>query len=809
MLIRLFIFVRLLIDPAPSMPPRALRFRALRYACVLLLLAAWPALAPAPLAQDTNGADTSGAARLTLEAIHDSDELSPESFQGGRWAEEGPVVTYIETENDSVTHLMRYNLETGERTRLIDGSALRAEDVGRLIQIEDYQYSADESAVLLYTDSERVWRLNTKGFYYVYDLAEETLTPVADREAGFQMFAKFGPQGEHVAFVRERDLYLVDLSTMEETALTDSGSEGGIINGTSDWVYEEEFGLRDGFRWSPDGQYIAFFQFDESATRDFVMADLREQYPTLERFRYPKAGEQNSEVRVGVIDVTSEARAPRFFDTNTWNAGGERTEYIPQMDWTPAVGGDYHVWMFRMNRDQNDLDVLYGAPASLELTTVLEEESDTWIEVETGFSDLDVGQLTYLDDGERFAWISERDGYRHLYLYERDGTLLRQMTAGEWDVTDFHGVDEAEGTFYFTATRESPLERHLYRAALGDEGAPERITEEEGWHAVNMSGDLSYYIDTFSEFLVPPRVTLHAAADGAQRAVLEGNEALRERLAGYDLPEPEFMQVPGADGTPLNAWMLRPRGFDEAQSYPLLMYVYGGPGSQTVRKAWNGTRQLWHAYLAAERGFVVVSVDNRGTGARGKAFKSVPYEQLGVPEAADQIAAAQHLRALPYIDDERIGIWGWSYGGFMTLNSMLMGEGPETFAAGAAVAPVTDWRQYDTIYTERYMSTPQNNPEGYEEGSPITYADRLRPEQELLIVHGGLDDNVHLQNAVHMAAALQEAGKQFEMMVYPGRNHGIYGGNTRLHLFTGLTQFLVEELKQEPVTTTAAAPARQ
>ncbi|GAB5520468.1 MAG: S9 family peptidase [Rhodothermales bacterium] len=739
---------------------------------------------------------------LTLDAIHNSATFVGESFEGGRWAAEGPVITFIEFDQASqTTDLVSFNLETEQRTTLIDGSRLLAADVARPIYIEDYAYSADGTKVLLYTDSERVWRLNTKGFYYLYDTASGDLQPIASRADGYQMFAKLDPAGERVAFVRNRDLFVVDLETMTETRLTNNGAPGGIINGTSDWVYEEEFGLRDGWQWSPDGRYLAFFQFDETNTREFAMTDLREQYPTYERFRYPKAGETNSEVRIGVIDMTTQAT--RFFDTKTWQAGGERYEYISQIGWTPEVDGAHQVGMLRLNRDQNRVDLLYGHPATGEVTTVLEEREPTWIEVENGFSSQSsVGKITYLRDGQHFVWQSETDGYLHLQVYTNQGERRGSFTSGEWEVTEFHGVDEENGLAYFTAAKDSALERHLYRTSyrFGDGGLtvgePMKITDARGTHRINMSSDLRYYIDSHSSAAKPTTVTLHRA-DGAQLDVLEDNSDLILTLADHALPTPEFTTVPGAGGTPLNAYLIKPSTFDESQNYPLLMYVYGGPGSQTVTDSWGGSRYLWHAYLAEKHGIIVASVDNRGTGGRGKAFKSATYKQLGLLESADQIAAAQHFGAMDYIDADRIGIWGWSYGGYMTLMALLTEDGPATFKTGVSVAPVTDWRLYDTIYTERYMSTPQANPDGYRTTAPLAYADRLSDDQDLLMIHGDFDDNVHFQNAVQMADAFQAANKQFEFMMYPGRNHGIYGGSTRLHLFTLVTNFLVRTLDAE------------
>ena len=751
----------------------------------------------APLAQAQSAAKS-----LTLETLFASPEFRSEGFRGGRWAESGATLLSITTDREAGTSsLVERDLTTGETRTLIDGAGLQKPDGEGLLQIEDYATSADGSKTLLYTDSERVWRQNTKGYYYVLDNASGALMPVASRDAGFQMFAKFDPAAERVAFVRDRNLYVVDVATGEERALTTNGGPGAVINGTFDWVYEEEFGLRDGFRWSPDGRYIAFFQLDESATRDFQMTDFRTLYPETTAFRYPKAGETNAEVRVGVVEVATGETL--FFDTDTWMEGGDETEYIAGMGWTPALDRDGYanVWMLRLNRDQNEVDLLYGDPTSGDIDTILEEENDSYIEVETGFSDVATGTLTYLADGEHFVWRSDRDGYGHLYLYENDGDFVTQVTSGPWDVTDFHGVDERTGMAYVTTTAEGPLERHLYRVAVPfpgralptNGGDPVRLTRGAGWHSADVSRGFDYFIDYYSTSTSPPTVALYRT-DGERVETLVDNAALAERLAAYDLPAAEFMTVPAADGTDLNAYLIRPRDFDPSRAYPLLIHTYGGPGSQEVRNSWGGTERLWHHYLAETYGILVAGVDNRGTGGRGKVFKTLTQNRLGILEAEDQIAAAQHFGAMDFVDAERLGIWGWSYGGYLSLLAMTYGEGPETFHAGIAVAPVTSWRQYDTIYTERYLSTPQKNPEGYDLGSPTTYAENLRDDQHLLIVHGDADDNVHVQNTMAMVDALQTAGKPFDMMLYPGRNHGIYGGNTREHLFMLLTRYLAENL---------------
>ncbi|GAB5535772.1 MAG: S9 family peptidase [Rubricoccaceae bacterium] len=756
-----------------------------------------PRIEDPPLTEESVPAvlQTAATERLTLDKLFASSEFVGDSFQGGRWGTEGPVLLYIDTDRaTSASNLIEWNLQTDQRRTLLEGSTLTKPDGNGRIAIEDYTYAEDGSKVLLYTDSERVWRLNTKGYYYVYDLDSGDVMPVSGRSAGHQMFAKFDPAAENVAFVRNRNLFVVELATGEERALTTNGAPGTVINGTFDWVYEEEFGLRDGFRWSPDGAHIAFYQLDESATRDYQMIDYRSLYPEMTQFRYPKAGETNSEIRVGVVDpATGETR---FFDTDTWQEGGDETEYIAAMGWTPPLAdGESDVWMLRLNRDQDHVDLLYADPETGAIRTILSESNDSYIEVENGFSDTETGTITFLQDGEHFAWRSSRDGYGHIYLYRLDGTLVRQLTTGDWDVTEFHGIDEAEGQIYVTTTAASSMERHLYTVPLAG-GAPVKLTRQPGWHAVDLSRDFDYFIDTHSDVASPPTTSLYTS-DGERVSELVDNAALKTRLAGYDLPTAEFMTVPGADGTPLNAYLVKPRDFDPDRAYPLLIHTYGGPGSQEVRNSWAGTERLWHHYLAETYGVLVAGVDNRGTGGRGKAFRTATQDRLGILEAEDQIAAAQWFGAQPYVDADRMGIWGWSYGGYLTLLAMTYEDGPETFRMGIAVAPVTSWRQYDTIYTERYLSTPQKNPGGYDLGSPTTYAANLRDEQSLLIVHGDADDNVHLQNTMQMVDALQAQNKQFDLMLYPGRNHGIYGGRTRLHLYTMMTRFLAEHLTYE------------
>ena len=790
----------------------------LRHSALALLLAP-AALAPSALAQTattsaatTSAATTATPTRLTLEKLFASPEFFGTAFEGGRWADAGAVLRSLSTDAATgATSLVEQDLASGRSRTLIDGARLARPDGPGLLTVEDYAYSADGTRALLFTDSERVWRLNTKGLYYVVDLASGAVTPVADRAKGLQMFAKFSPDGRQVAFVRDRNLYVTDLATGAERALTTSGAPGTVINGTFDWVYEEEFGLRDGFQWSPDGARIAFYQLDESATRDFQITNFQTLYPEYQSFRYPKAGEANAEIHVGVVDVAT--GLTRFFDTDTWGpgsggAGGAEHEYIAGMGWTPALpaaagqpAGRSEVWMLRLNRNQNRVDLMYADPAGTAARTVLSEQNDSYIEVETGFSDVATGTITYLRNGREFVWRSDRDGFGHLYLYRTDGTLVRPITSGPWDVTNFHGVDERAGMVYVTTTAAGPRERQLYRvplagSVLGEPFVWVPLTQGAGWHDVDVSRDFAYFTDTYSTQSTPPVTSLYRAS-GERVSVLDDNADLIERLAAYDLPTPEYLTVPAADGTPLAAYLVKPRDFDPSRRYPLLIHTYGGPGSQEVVDRWGGTERLWHQYLAETYGVLVAGVDNRGTGGRGKAFKTLTQNRLGILEAEDQTAAARWFGRQAYVDSTRLGIWGWSYGGYLSLLAMTYGDGPDVFHAGIAVAPVTNWRTYDTIYTERYLSTPQLNAAGYDAGSPTTYAANLRDDQRLLIVHGDADDNVHVQNTMAMVDALQAAGKPFEMMLYPGRNHGLYGGRTRLHLYTLLTRFVAENLAGE------------
>ncbi len=703
--------------------------------------------------------------RLSVQSIFGTFDFASQLVTV-KWSTDRDYFTTTERNSEGAVDLYRVNVRSGERELLLRGSDLVPPDSREPLVIESYEFSADRSKLLIFTNSVQVWRQNTKGEYYVWDFSRRRLHPVS-RRPGLQQFAKFSADGRLVGFVRNNNLFVSDYRSERERQITFDGDEN-IINGATDWVYEEELGLRDGFRFSPDGRRIAFWRFDQSAIRPFYMIDALSLYPELLPVRYPKAGEQNSQVRIGVVDVSGG-------DVTWLDLGEDSDTYIPRMDF--ANSSD-EIWLTRLNRHQNQLDLLLADANTGTSRVIMTETDEAWVANNSP---------RWIHGGRQFLFESERSGYNQVYLYDRDGALVNRVTPGEWDVLAVHGVDEENGLLYYTGAGEGAARRPLYCVGLDGEGF-RRVSTRSGSHDILFNGDFSLYVDTYSTAGVPPTQTIHAA-DGETIRTLADNRRLVERVQALNLPVPEFITVPAADGAPLNAYIIRPRDFNPGRQYPLLMYVYGGPGSQTVRDSWGGTRYLWHQLLASE-GYLVASVDNRGTGARGRDFKKQTYQRLGELETADQIAAARSFGAQPFIDADRIGIWGWSYGGYMALMSMFLGEG--AFKAAISGAPVTDWRLYDTIYTERYMRTPQENPRGYTNGAPLSHVDKL--VGDLLVVHGTRDDNVHFQNTVQLVYELEQAGKHFDMRIYPGQRHGFQGMATRLNQYEFFTEWLKEKL---------------
>ncbi len=720
-------------------------------ALALLLLIARPLAAQAPV--------------LTVHSIFGSRDFAGDLVET-QWDSDGAAYTMLESDAQDRSDLYRVDAASGARTLLVRGADLVPTGGGQPIEIESYQFSKDGARLLIFTNTARVWRQNTKGTYYVWDFAARRLIPVS-RKPGYQLFAKFSPDGQRVAFVRDNNIFLADLASGTETALTTDGDET-IINGTTDWVYEEELDLRDAFRWSPDGQRIAFWRFDQSPVHPFYLINYDALYPAPLPIHYPKAGTPNSDLRIGVVEVAT--------GHTTWvDLGSDHDVYVPAMDFATSPT---EIWLTRLNRHQNRLELLLADVRNGASRVIMNDSDSAWV---------DAHEPVWFDGGKQFLFESERDGYAHLYLYMRDGALVRRVTSGDWDVLSVHGVDEKARAVFVTSTIDGPTARPLLRVGL-DGKSMARVSREPGAHNPEFDASHRYYVDYYSRAGVPT-VEQVRQADGTLVRTIAGNSALAQKVASLGLTPPTFLKIRISDGVDLNALIIKPRDFDPAKHYPLLLYVYGGPGSQTVVDAWGGNAYLWYQMLAQD-GYLVATVDNRGTGGRGARFKKMTYLRLGHYESQDQIAAARYFGSLPYVDASRIGIWGWSYGGYTASRTMFVGGG--VFKAAMAVAPVADWRFYDTIYTERYMRTPAENPEGYDESAPLTYADSLRGN--FLLVHGTGDDNVHFQNSVRLVQRLEQANKQFDMRIYPNKTHSISGGNTSENIFGLLTGWLKRSL---------------
>jgi dipeptidyl-peptidase 4 len=709
---------------------------------------------------------------LALEDIWGKRDLVATSPEGTNWLKDGRFYTaLVPDEKNQTQDIVRFDITTGQPVNtLVEGESLRGA-TGPL-GVDGYTFSADEQRLLITTAEEPIYRRSSKAEFYLYDLKNKELKPLS--KGGKQQYATFSPDGERVAFVRQNNVYYVDVAGGQEHKVTEDGTVNQRINGALDWVYEEEFEFAKGFDWSADGARLAFYTFDESKVPEYAMQQWGKLYPTSYVYKYPKAGEANSIVGVKVYDLVSNK-------TTTLDTGTERDQYLPRMKWTqnPNI-----VAVQRLNRLQNKLELLHCNAATGKSEVVLTETDQAYVEVGD--------DLTYLKDGKSFVWSSERDGYKRLYLYGFDGKKSQQITWGAWDVTTFYGVDEVRGLLYYAAADPHPRERQLYRVDLKTK-TKAQISRGAGTHEGAFSPTFSYYFDTHSAFGVPPVTTLFDAVGKTPRLVkvVEDNAALKTRLAQFVLSPVEFIEVPlpGDEQTKLNGWMLKPANFDATKKYPAILYVYGGPGSQTGQDDWSGPNYFWFQLLA-QQGYVIISVDNRGTGARGAAFKKSTYANLGKLEIQDQMDVARWAGSQTYIDKARIGMWGWSFGGYMT--SLAMTKGADLFKAGVAVAPVTNWRFYDTVYTERFLKTPQENPAGYDENSPVSHAAKLKGN--FLLIAGTGDDNVHFQNAVALEDALIKANKQFTSFYYPNRNHGIYGGVTRLHLYRMMTDYFVKNL---------------
>jgi dipeptidyl-peptidase-4 len=738
----------------------------------LLLLTLLAASAPSAFAAQEEA--------LTLDRLFNSPEFFPEGFGPARWLSDSSYTT-LEASRQvrGGVDIVAYGAESGEREILIPASELVPPGASRPLPVEGYEWSADGSKLLIFTNTRRVWRDNTRGDYWVLDREAGTLTQMGpDFSEATLMFAKFSPDGGRVAYVQNNNIYLQNLATGGISSLTEDGSRT-TINGTFDWVYEEELALQDGFRWSPDGTRIAYWQLDATGIRDFLLINNTDSlYSYTIPIQYPKAGTTNSAARVGVV--------PTAGGETVWMEleGDPRNNYPARVEW--AASSDEVVIQY-LNRQQNRLQVMLGHAPTGAVRTVHTDADEAWLDV--------VDDLMWLDGGRSFTWVSESDGWRRAYRVSRDGSQVTALTPEGEDILAIALIDEGSGWLYYTASPDDATERYLFRVPLeGDPEAAERLTPvgATGTHGYQMAPGGDWAIHTTSTFETPSVISLVSLPRHIAVRTLVSNDLLRERVSRVRSTQAEFFQLQTEDGVEMDGWIMTPAGFDPARKYPVLVYVYGEPWNQTVTNTWYGMTTLWHHYLT-QQGYIVLSLDPRGTPApKGRAWRKVVYGEVGTLASRD---VAMGVKALleerSYLDSERIAIWGWSGGGSMTLNGMF--RYPEIFGTGMSVAPVPDQHFYDTIYQERYMGLPQNNSEGYRRGSPITYAEGLAGN--LLLVHGTGDDNVHYQGTESLINRLIELGKPFDMMAYPNRTHGIYeGAGTTLHVYSLLTRYLLDHV---------------
>ena len=691
---------------------------------------------------------------INIPHLWESYSFYPKMVPGFNFMNDGKHYTVLENAS-----IVQYDLTSGNKTNII----YSASD----FNFSDYTFSKDEQKIVLEVNREQIYRRSSKANFFVWDRMKEELTEVS--QSGKQRYATLNDQADKIAFVRNNNLFYRDLKSNKEIQITKDGLNNSIINGATDWVYEEEFAMSRAFFWSPEGDKIAFLKFDETAVKEFTYTSYNKGlYPIYTTFKYPKAGETNATVSVHVYHLSSDK-------TVAVKVKGDEDQYIPRIKW---VNND-NLCVTQMNRHQNKLSLLNANPDNGKTTLLLEEKNDYFIDIHDN--------LTFLDDAS-FIWTSDRDGFNHIYIHKEDGTIQKQLTKGPYDVTKFYGFDTKNQIVYFQAAAEGAINRGIYKVALKD-GKMKALHQDTGVNKAQFSRTFDYYVNDFSKAANPPTFKVYETSKNKLVRTIEDNEDLNKKMEEFDLGSIEFFDLYNSDSVQLHAWMIKPSDFDPSKKYPLFMYVYGGPGRQTVMNEWGGQNYMWFQMLA-QQGYIVVSVDNRGTDARCEEFRKSTYMNLGKKETIDQIEAARLLGQKSFIDADRIGIFGWSFGGY--LSTACLAKGADVFKMAIAVAPVINWKWYDTIYTERFMRTPQENNAGYEDNSPINFAGLIKGKY--LLVHGMADDNVHFQNAAEMARALVGKNIPFDEAYYPNKNHGIYGGYTRSHLYHKMTDFITKNL---------------
>ncbi|MBR5784736.1 MAG: S9 family peptidase [Bacteroidales bacterium] len=663
----------------------------------------------------------------------------------------------------------QYAYKTGEKVKdvCLFNTPGQKEKVKPMPIIQSYTFDNNEKQILLSCEFEPIYRHSGVSNYYIYDIEKNTFEMISQN--GKQRLTTFSPDGTMVAFVRDNNIYIIDLQTKEEKQITFDGKINSIINGTTDWVYEEEFGITQGFYWSPDSKKIAFYRFDESMVKEYTMQMWGELYPNNYKFKYPKAGEKNSTVDVLIYDLPTQK-------ITKLDIGSENDQYIPRIKWTTDANS---LAIMRMNRWQNEMEILLANATNGQLSTIYTEKDSSYIDVPDVWN--------FLSDGKNFLITSEKDGYNHIYLCSISGNTVKQVTTGNYDVVKINGIDEKNKKIYYTSKESSPINSDLY--VINFDGKKKtKLSDKLGTYSASFSNGCKYYISNFTDANTPPIYSIHNAK-GKELVMLQNNSDLEHKMKEFGNEEKEFGTFKTSENVELNYYMVKPANFDSTKRHPIFFYVYGGPGSQQVVNRYGGSDYYWHRMLA-QKGYVVICIDGRGTGGRGSNFKKVTYKELGKYECVDVIEAAKYFGKQPWADESRIGIFGWSFGGY--LSSLAILKGNDVFKTAIAVAPVTTWRYYNTIYTERFLRRPQENAQGYDENSPINFANNLKGNY--LIIHGTGDDNVHFQNALDMISALQKEGKEFDMHIYPNKNHSIYGGNTRWHLYSLMTKFIEENL---------------
>jgi len=709
--------------------------------------------------------------KIELKDVVGSRTFAQKSVSGLRSMNDGLNYTTQEEGNK----IVKYSYKTGTQVEVLFDLS-KIENPG-FSGFSDYSFSSDETKILFTTNRKQIYRHSYSAEYFIWNRTTKEMTPLSAN--GGQQLATFSPDGERVAFARNNNLFIKSLKFGTESQVTRDGKTNEIINGTPDWVYKEEFSFNKAFEWSPDSKFLAFIKFNETEVPMFNIPMYQGQKPELTEnslypgsysYKYPKAGEKNSIVSVHIYDLKAKSSVTSEIGTDT-------EQYIPRIRWT-ADASDLAI--MKLNRLQNKLDIVLTNPFTGDTRAFFTEKNKRYIS-EDFYDD-----FIFLPDNKYIVLNSERNGYSHLYLYDRQGFEIKQLTSGNFDVTEFYGFDPLKKVFYYQAAKESPMRREVYYVSL-DGKKSGKLSTQAGTNNTDFSTGFKYYINYFSNLETPSLITLHDQT-GKLIRTLQDNLALKNTLKEYAFNKKEFFSFKTSEGVELNGWMLKPANFDPAKKYPVLMTQYSGPNSQQVADKWGGIG--WHDYLAQE-GFLIACVDPRGTAARGEEFRKMTYQQLGKYESDDQVEAAKYLGSLPYVDKSKIAIWGWSYGGFMA--ALCMEKGADVFNTGISVAPVTNWRFYDSVYTERYMRTPQENPEGYDDNSPITNAGKIKGN--FLLIHGSADDNVHFQNTMEFTEKMVQEGVLFDMAAYTNRNHGIYGGNTSMHLYTKMTNYLKEKLQ--------------